>query len=128
MATREKEKAAARKEARDRRPRAVAKYIRISSTKVRLVLDQIRGKNINEAKAILMNTPKSASEPVLKLLNSAVANAENNLDMNRDDLFIAETYADEGPTLKRIRPRAQGRAFRIRKRSSHITIILDKAE
>ena len=75
-----------------------------------------------------MNTPKSASEPVLKLLNSAVANAENNLDMNRDDLFIAETYADEGPTLKRIRPRAQGRAFRIRKRSSHITIILDKAE
>ncbi|MBR3305322.1 MAG: 50S ribosomal protein L22 [Christensenellaceae bacterium] len=128
MATREKEKAAARKEARDRRPRAVAKYIRISSTKVRLVLDQIRGKNVNEAKAILMNTPKSASEPVLKLLNSAVANAENNLDMNRDDLFIAETYADEGPTLKRIRPRAQGRAFRIRKRSSHITIILDKAE
>ena len=73
MATREKEKAAARKEARDRRPRAVAKYIRISSTKVRLVLDQIRGKNVNEAKAILMNTPKSASEPVLKLLNSAVA-------------------------------------------------------
>ena len=62
------------------------------------------------------------------LRNSAVANAENNLDMNRDDLFIAETYADEGPTLKRIRPRAQGRAFRIRKRSSHITIILDKAE
>lgn len=128
MATRMNEKAAARKENRDRRPRAVAKYIRISSTKVKIVIDQIRGKSVIEARAILMNTPKAASEPVIKVLDSAVANAENNLDMTRDNLFVAEVYADQGPTLKRIRPRAQGRAFRIRKRTSHITIILDQAD
>ena len=79
-----------------------------------------------EAKAILAFTPKAASEPVLKVLNSAVANAENNLDMSADQLFVAEVFANQGPTLKRFRPRAQGRASRIRKRTSHITVILDK--
>lgn len=128
MATRSKEKAAARAAAKDMRPRAVAKYIRISSSKVKIVIDQIRGKNVIEARGILMNTPKAASEPVLKVLDSAIANAENNLDMTRDNLFVAEVYADQGPTLKRIRPRAQGRAFRIRKRTSHITIVLDQAD
>ena len=79
-----------------------------------------------EAKAILAFTPKAASEPVLKVLNSAVANAENNLDMSADQLFVAEVFANQGPTLKRFRPRAKGRASRIRKRTSHITVILDK--
>ena len=128
MATREREKALKRRENRDKRPRAVAKYIRISSSKVKIVIDLIRGKSVAEAKAILMNTPKAASEPVLKLLNSAVANAENNLEMVKDNLYVAEVYADQGPTLRRYRPRAQGRATRIRKRTSHITIILDEAK
>ncbi len=128
MATRTKTKAAAYAENKDKRPRAVAKYIRISASKVMIVIDQIRGKSVIEARAILQNTPKAASEPVLKVLNSAAANAENNLDMAVDSLYVAEVFADQGPTLKRIRPRAQGRAFRIRKRTSHITIILDKAE
>ena len=86
------------------------------------------GKQVSEAKAILMNTPKAATEPVLKLLNSAVANAENNLEMNKDNLYVAEIYANMGPTLKRFRPRAQGRATSIRKRTSNITIVLDEAK
>ena len=126
MATRQKEKAAAREELRDRRPRATAKYVRISSRKVKTVIDLIRGKQVNEAKAILMHTPKAASEPVGKLLDSAIANAENNLEISRDNLYVAEVFANQGPTLKRFRPRAQGRAARIRKRTSHITIILDE--
>ena len=120
MATRSREKSAARKANADKRPRAIAKYVRIS------VIDLIRGKSVAEAKAILAFTPKAASEPVLKVLNSAVANAENNLDMSADQLFVAEVFANQGPTLKRFRPRAQGRASRIRKRTSHITVILDK--
>lgn len=128
MATRQREKAAKRQENKDTRPRAVAKYIRISPTKVKIVVDLIRGKSVAEAKAILMNTPKAASEPVLKLLDSAVANAENNMELVRDNLYVAEVYADQGPTLRRYRPRAQGRATRIRKRTSHITIILDEAK
>ena len=126
MATRQREKTEQRQENKDTRPRAVAKYVRISSRKVKIVIDLIRGKTVDEALAILMHTPRGAAEPVDKLLKSAVANAENNLDMNKDDLFIAEIYADQGPTLKRFRPRAQGRASRIRKRTSHITIILDQ--
>ena len=126
MATRQREKALKRRENKDKRPRAVAKYIRISSSKVRIVIDLIRGKSVAEARAILMNTPKAATEPVLKLLNSAVANAENNLEMAADSLYIAEAYADQGPTLRRFRPRAQGRATRIRKRTSHITIVLNE--
>ena len=128
MATRQRENALKRRENKDKRPRAVAKYIRISSSKVRIVIDLIRGKSVAEARAILMNTPKAATEPVLKLLNSAVANAENNLEMAADSLYIAEAYADQGPTLRRFRPRAQGRATRIRKRTSHITIVLDEAK
>jgi len=128
MATRSREKTAARRENRDKRPRAIARYVRISSRKVKVVIDLIRGKSVQEAQAILMYTPKAASPVVEKLLNSAVANAENNMDLSRDTLYVAEVFANQGPTLKRFRPRAQGRASRIRKRSSHITIILDQAK
>ena len=127
MATRQREKALARKENADKRPSAKVKYIRISSSKVKLVIDLIRGKNVGEAIAILKNTQKAASPVVEKLLNSAIANAESTKGLLRDDLFVAEVFADMGPTLKRFRPRAQGRASRIRKRTSHITIILDSA-
>ncbi len=125
MATRIKHKALERKANADFRPRATAKFVRISPFKVRVVLDIIKGKPVVEALAILKNTPKAASEVLYKLVNSAVANAENNMNLSRDELFIAECYANEGPTLKRIMPRAQGRAFRINKRTSHITVILD---
>ena len=128
MATREREKSRKRRENKDKRPRAVAKYVRISSRKVKVVIDLIRGKQVGEARAILLNTPKAASEPVIKVLDSAVANAENNLDMVKDSLYVAEAYADQGPTLRRFRPRAQGRATRIRKRTSHITIILGEVK
>ena len=126
MATRSREKTAKRRENADKRPRAIARYIRISSRKVKIVIDLIRGKSVKEAEAILRYTPKAATEPVLKLLNSAVANAENNLELNRDDLYVAEVYANQGPTLMRYRPRARGCASRIRKRTSHITIVLDQ--
>ena len=128
MATRSREKTAARRENKDNRPRAIARYVRISSRKVKVVIDLIRGKSVNEAQAILAYTPKAASPVVEKLLSSAIANAENNLDLSRDTLRVAEVFANQGPTLKRFRPRAQGRATRIRKRTSHITIILDQAE
>ena len=128
MATRMREKAAKRHENAEKRPHATAKYVRISSRKVKVVIDLIRGKSVKEAKAILQYTPKAATEPVLKLLNSAVANAENNLEMNADELFVAEVYANQGPTLMRFRPRAHGRASRIRKRTSHISIVLDQAK
>ena len=125
MAKNMKEKAARIAENKDRRPHAVAKHVRISPYKVRIVLDVIRGKSYEQAKAILENTPKAASDPVKKVLMSAAANAENNLGMSKYNLFVAEAYADQGPTLKRVMPRAQGRAFRILKRTSHITIVLD---
>ena len=128
MATRQREKALKIAETKDKRPKAVARYVRISSRKVKVVIDLIRGKQVGEAKAILMATPKAATDPVTKLLNSAIANAENNMDLSADNLYIAEVYADQGPTLKRYRPRAQGRASRIRKRTSHITIILDQVK
>lgn len=128
MATRMKEKAAARAENKDMRPKAHLRYERISASKVMPVIDLIRGKKVTEAEAILMATPKAASPIVAKLLKSAVANAENNLDFVKDDLIVAEVYANQGPTLKRFRPRAQGRASSIRKRTSHITIILDKVQ
>ena len=126
MATRSREKTARRREDADKRPRAIARYVRISSRKVRIVIDLIRGKSVREAEAILRYTTKAATEPVLKLLNSAVANPENNLELNRDDLYVAEVYANQGPTLMRFRARARGRASRIRKRTSHITIVLDQ--
>ncbi len=125
MATRIKEKSKARQEFADKRPYAVAKYIRISPFKVRIVLDIIRGKSYTEALAILRNTPKAASDPIIKVLNSAAANAEHNMNLSKNDLFVAEAYADSGPTLKRFQPRAQGRAFSILKRTSHITVVLD---
>ena len=126
MATRSREKTAKRHENAEKRPHATAKYVRISPRKVKIVIDTIRGKSVREAVAILNYTPKSASEPVLKLLNSAIANAENNLDMNRNDLYVAEIYANQGPTMMRYQPHAQGRAFHIRKHSSHITVVLDQ--
>ncbi|MBQ1684998.1 MAG: 50S ribosomal protein L22 [Clostridia bacterium] len=126
MALRSKEKAAQRRENAEKRPHATAKYIRISSRKVKVVIDLIRGKSVDEAEAILMYTPKAASEPTLKVLRSAIANAENNLDMDRETLYVAEVFANQGPTLRRYRPRSRGSASRIRKRTSHITIILDE--
>ena len=126
MATRSKEKAIARRENKDRRPHAVAKYIRIAPSKVHVVLDLVRGKNYNEAVAILKTTNKAACEPVLKVLNSAAANAEVNLGMNKETLYVAECFADQGPTLKRVQPVSRGRAYRILKRTSHITVILDE--
>ncbi len=125
MAKNMKEKTARIAENKDRRPKAVAKHVRISPYKVRIVLDIIRGKNYREAVAILENTPKAASLPIKKVLMSAAANAEHNLGMSKDSLFVAACYADQGPTLKRIMARAQGRAFRILKRTSHITVVLD---
>jgi len=125
MATRMKEKAEARKQNADLRPHATAKYIRISPFKVRVVLDVIRGKSYTEAVAILKNTNKAASADILKVLNSAAANAENNQNLSKSDLYVAECFADQGPTLKRIQPVSKGRAHRILKRTSHITVILD---
>ena len=125
MAKRIKEKAAKRAEQCDMRPRAVARYVRISSRKVRIVIDLIRGKQVSEALAILKFTPKSASPVVEKLLKSAIANAEYK-GLNKDDLYVAEVYADQGPTLKRMMPRAKGSGAMILKRSSHITVVLDE--
>jgi len=125
MAKRIREKAEVRKANDDKRPHATGKYIRISPYKVRAVLDVIRGKGYREAVAILNTLNKSSSLPVLKLVNSAAANAENNLELNKDDLIVAECFAGQGPTLKRFRPRAHGRAASILKRTSHITVILD---
>ena len=106
--------------------RAVAKYIRISPRKVRLVMDQLRGKKVEEALNALTFAPQKGARIVKKLINSAVANAEENSHIDVDTLYIKRLYADEGPTLKRFRPRAMGRASRIRKRTSHLTVILDE--
>lgn len=100
------------------------KHARVSTRKAKLVIDLIRNKGIDEAYAILKYTPRKASEILYKLLKSAEANAVNNNELDRDSLYVSEIYAEQGPTLKRIRPRAQGRAFRIRKRTSHITVVL----
>ena len=108
--------------------RAKLSYARISSRKVKIVIDLIRNKSVGEALAILKLTPKAGSEIVEKLLLSAMANAENNHDMDVEKLYVAEVFANQGPTLKRVRPRAQGRAFRIRKRTSHITVVLKERD
>ena len=128
MATRQKVKAAARKANADRRPRACAKYVRVAPRKVQIVLDLIRGKKVDDALAIIMYTPKSASPVVEKILSSAIANAraENNLEMDREMLYVAECYANQGPTLKRFWARSHGRADTIKKHTSHITIVLDQ--
>ena len=128
MAKRMKEKAAAVQERREKRPFATAKYVRISPDKVRIVLALIRGKSVTDAMAILQATPKAASEPIFKVLNSDAANAEHNKNISVDDLFVAEAYADIGPTLKRYQPVSKGRAHHILKRTSHITVILDTKE
>ena len=112
-------------ENKDKRPKAVAKYVRISPYKVRVVLDLIRGKSVTEAVAILDNVSKAGCEPIKKVVLSAAANAEHNLQMNAADLYVAACYADQGPTLKRMRPMSHGRGFRILKRTSHITVVLD---
>lgn len=104
--------------------RALLRYARISSRKVKIVLDLIKGKGIDEAYGILKFTPKAAAEILYKILKSAEANASNNNSLNREELFVADAYASQGPTLKRMMPRAQGRGNRIRKRSSHITLVL----
>lgn len=104
--------------------KAVAKYIRIAPRKIRIVMDLIRGKNIAEAFAILKFTPKVGAEVIEKVLKSAVANAEHNLDMNVDNLYVSAAYVDQGPTLKRIHPRSRGQAFKILKRSSHVTVVV----
>ena len=108
--------------------RAQLRYARISPRKVKIVCDLIRGKGVGTAAAILMQTPKAASELMIKLLNSAVSNAENNHEMDREKLFVSEVHADPGPILKRGMPRAQGRMFRINKRTSHITIVVKEKE
>lgn len=128
MATRVREKAAKRKENADKRPRAIARHIRISSRKVKVVIDLIRGKKVDQALAILMYTPKAAAPVVEKLLNSAIANAENNLNLDRETLYVAEVFANQGPTLKRYWARSHGRADMILKRTSNITIVLDQAK
>lgn len=104
--------------------KAIAKYVRMSSRKIGVVLDLIRGKNVNEAFAILKYTPKDAADVVYKVLKSAVANAENNLSLDLNRLYVAEAYACQGPSLKRFQPHAQGRAFRILKRTSHVTLVV----
>lgn len=126
MATRSKAKALVRQQNKDRRPKAIAKYISIAPSKVQVVLDLIRGVDYKQAVAILKASPKAACEPVLKCLNSAAANAEVNLGMNKDTLYVAECFADQGPTYKRMNPVSRGRGYRILKRTSHITVILDE--
>ncbi|OBJ69798.1 50S ribosomal protein L22 [Mycobacterium sp. 1274756.6] len=108
-------------------PSAVAKarFVRVSATKARRVIDLVRGKSVTEALNILRWAPQAAAEPVAKVIASAAANAQNNDGLDPDTLVVAEIYADEGPTAKRIRPRAQGRAFRIRRRTSHITVLVE---
>ena len=111
---------------KDTRPSAKLSYARVSVQKACFVLDAIRGKDVASALALLEYNPRYASSIIKKLLESAVANAENNNGMNTENLYVAECYANKGPTMKRVRPRAQGRAYRIEKRLSHITIVLDE--
>ena len=108
--------------------RAYLKFVRISPRKVKIVLDLIRGKDAASARGILKNTPKAASEHLIKLLDRAVADAETNFGMNRDNLYVSECFVCPGPTLKRIRPKDHGRAHRILKRTSHVTIVLKERE
>ena len=108
--------------------KAYARYIRISPRKVQIVCDLIRDRDVDTAMAILMNTPKSASEPLIKLFKSAVANAENNFSMDHDKLYVSEVFATAGPTLKRMRPASKGRGYRINKRTSHLTLAVAEKE
>ena len=125
MAKNTREKAKRIAENKDRRPYATARHIRMSPYKVRRALTLIRGKSVNEAAAILEFATIVSAEPVKKVLLSAAANAEHNYGMDRGDLIVAEAYADQGPTLKRMNPVSKGRAHSILKRTSHITVVLD---
>lgn len=125
MAKNTREKAKRIAENKDRRPYAVARHIRMSPYKVRRALTLIRGKSVNEAAAILEFATIVSAEPVRKVLLSAAANAEHNYGMDRGDLIVAEAYADQGPTLKRMNPVSKGRGHAILKRTSHITVVLD---
>ena len=111
---------------KDTRPSAKLSYARVSVQKACFVLDAIRGKDVRTALAVMEYNPRYASSVVKKVLESAIANAENNNGMNVDKLYVAECYANKGPTMKRVRPRAQGRAYRIEKRMSHIIVVLDE--
>jgi len=119
-------KAERNKENREKRPHAIHKFARISDRKARIVLDQIKGKGVIQAAAILQYNPRYGAYLVGKVLKSAVANAEENHQMDATDLFVEEVLADQGPTMKRIQPRGKGRAYRINKRTSHITIVLNE--
>ena len=125
MAKNMREKTKKIEENKDTRPYATAKHIRISPYKVRTVLALIRGKSVTEAVAILENITKSSALPVKKVVMSAAANAEHNKQMDRNDLYVAEAYADQGTSLKRMNPVSKGRAHAIFKRTSHITVVLD---
>jgi len=105
--------------------KATAKFVRVTPQKARRVVDLIRGMHAGEAQAVLQFAPQAASEPIGKVLASAVANASNNFNLDPATLWISQAFVDEGPTMKRFRPRAQGRAFRIRKRTSHITVVVE---
>ena len=113
---------------RDRGVRAQARFVRVTPSKARRVIDLIRGLHVDEARRVLQFTPRAAALPVKKVLDSAIANAEHNNQLPADTLYVAKAYVDEGPTLNRFRPRALGRAYRIRKRTSHITVIVDSRE
>ena len=126
MATNTQKKAQAHMAARDTRPAAHAKYVRISSRKVQIVVDLIRGKAVDDAVAILQFMPNAGAPVVLKVLNSAIANAVNNGELDRKSLYVAEVYANPGPTLKRFVARSRGSASPILKRTSHISVVLDQ--
>ncbi len=115
-----------RNEKKDQRPSATLSFARVSVQKACFVLDAIRGKDVTTALGIVTYNPRYASSLIKKLLESAIANAENNNQMSRENLYVAECYANQGPIMKRVKPRAQGRAYRIEKRISHITVVLDE--
>lgn len=124
--SRSKYKVERNKVQKDRRPQAHLKQARVPDTKARLVLNEIKGKDVETARAILLYSPQKSAYLVLKLLDSAVANAENNLGLDKEDLYVEEAVANQGPIMKRIRPRAKGRADRIHKKTSHISIYLNE--
>ena len=126
MASNTQKKAQAHMAARDTRPTAHARFVRISSSKVRIVVDLIRGKSVDDAVAILQFTPKAAAPVVLKVLNSAIANAVNNSELDRKSLVVAEVYANPGPTLKRFVARSRGSASPMLRRTSHISVVLEQ--
>ncbi len=115
-----------RNDQKDTRPSAKLSYARVSVEKACFVLDAIRGKDVQTALGILTYSPRYASSLIKKLLESAIANAENNNNLSRENLYVEECYANKGPTMKRIKPRAQGRAYRIEKKTSHITVVLNE--